>query len=391
MTLKVSGIFYSVQGEGPKVGRPAIFIRLAGCNFNCSWCFVGNTKIKMTKGTKPIKNIRPGNVILSWNGTEIIEDIVTKKFSRTVPILDLLSVSFKEVTKHYNLFVTKEHPFILCSGKIVKAKDLQAGDQVFFLSPSNLQSWRMKGQKNAIFRMSPVTQKQCARFGVKFRGKNGSGTLVKVFNFQTQKTHKFFANSVLVHNCDTPYAKKAVPGKHEEMTEEEILEFIGKYPCSYVVLTGGEPFIQPITELLALLTYKHYTIDVETNGSIRKPYLNQYIDTFVVSPKPPSSGMKTDFKILENIILDRCNSHQETVLKVVVTDEKDYEYAKKLWLDYFDRVSFIFQLESQKEIDSEKANWLIEKVKTDPDLYNRDKVRVMVQMQKIIWGNQRGV
>lgn len=38
MGLKVSEIFYSLQGEGTHVGRPAIFIRLAGCNRSCLWC-----------------------------------------------------------------------------------------------------------------------------------------------------------------------------------------------------------------------------------------------------------------------------------------------------------------------------------------------------------------
>lgn len=34
--LVVSEQFYSLQGEGPSVGRPAIFLRLAGCNLNCN-------------------------------------------------------------------------------------------------------------------------------------------------------------------------------------------------------------------------------------------------------------------------------------------------------------------------------------------------------------------
>lgn len=34
-TLRVSEHFYSIQGEGPTVGVPAIFVRLQGCNLNC--------------------------------------------------------------------------------------------------------------------------------------------------------------------------------------------------------------------------------------------------------------------------------------------------------------------------------------------------------------------
>ncbi len=38
--LPVMEQFYSVQGEGFHSGRPAFFIRLAGCEVGCSWCDV---------------------------------------------------------------------------------------------------------------------------------------------------------------------------------------------------------------------------------------------------------------------------------------------------------------------------------------------------------------
>ena len=31
-------MFYTIQGEGPFVGRPALFVRLNGCNLKCHWC-----------------------------------------------------------------------------------------------------------------------------------------------------------------------------------------------------------------------------------------------------------------------------------------------------------------------------------------------------------------
>lgn len=36
--LKVSEIFYSLQGEGTNAGRPVVFLRTAHCNLACSWC-----------------------------------------------------------------------------------------------------------------------------------------------------------------------------------------------------------------------------------------------------------------------------------------------------------------------------------------------------------------
>jgi 7-carboxy-7-deazaguanine synthase len=36
--LKISEIFYSVQGEGTLVGVPSVFVRTSGCNLRCAWC-----------------------------------------------------------------------------------------------------------------------------------------------------------------------------------------------------------------------------------------------------------------------------------------------------------------------------------------------------------------
>lgn len=36
--LNVVEIFHTIQGEGPDAGRPAIFIRLQGCNLRCFFC-----------------------------------------------------------------------------------------------------------------------------------------------------------------------------------------------------------------------------------------------------------------------------------------------------------------------------------------------------------------
>jgi 7-carboxy-7-deazaguanine synthase len=40
-------IFFSIQGESSRVGRPTTFVRLAGCPLRCSWC---DTKYAFTEG-----------------------------------------------------------------------------------------------------------------------------------------------------------------------------------------------------------------------------------------------------------------------------------------------------------------------------------------------------
>jgi 7-carboxy-7-deazaguanine synthase len=36
--MKISEIFYSIQGEGILVGVPSVFVRSSGCNLRCTWC-----------------------------------------------------------------------------------------------------------------------------------------------------------------------------------------------------------------------------------------------------------------------------------------------------------------------------------------------------------------
>ena len=60
-TLKITEIFYTLQGEGPLSGKPCIFIRLWGCNLNCKWCD--------TKYAKDSKNYT------TWNIQKILDYI----------------------------------------------------------------------------------------------------------------------------------------------------------------------------------------------------------------------------------------------------------------------------------------------------------------------------
>lgn len=52
--LLVHSIFYTIQGEGPFCGYPAVFIRLAGCNLQCPWC---DTEYTESASLMPIEHI----------------------------------------------------------------------------------------------------------------------------------------------------------------------------------------------------------------------------------------------------------------------------------------------------------------------------------------------
>ena len=47
--LTVNEIFYSIQGESTRAGRPCVFVRLTACDLRCSWC---DTPYAFAEGTK---------------------------------------------------------------------------------------------------------------------------------------------------------------------------------------------------------------------------------------------------------------------------------------------------------------------------------------------------
>ncbi|RBP53216.1 7-carboxy-7-deazaguanine synthase QueE [Arenicella xantha] len=52
MTIRITEIFYSIQGESGTIGYPTVFVRLTGCPMRCSYCdtayaFHGGNKMEL--------------------------------------------------------------------------------------------------------------------------------------------------------------------------------------------------------------------------------------------------------------------------------------------------------------------------------------------------------
>ena len=97
----------------------------------------------------------------------------------------------------------------------------------------------------------------------------------------------------------------------------EVTTLSGKKPIT-VSLSGGNPAIQPLGPLIDHGHAQGYRFALETQGSVAKDWFAK-LDTLVLSPKPPSSGMETDWGALAASI-DAAGSKPRTVLKFVVFD-----------------------------------------------------------------------
>jgi len=198
--------------------------------------------------------------------------------------------------------------------------------------------------------------------------------------------------------CDTLYAVESrSPGDRQEMSAEQILAEIdrlsGKRPL-LVTLSGGNPAIQPLGDLIALGRASGYTFSLETQGSLAKTWFGQ-LQQLTLSPKPPSSDMTTDWRKVQDC-LDAA-AGVETVLKLVVMDEADYLFARDA-ARRFPHLPVFLQPCNPEPLEKEEANGLISEKNNARLLRLIDKViadgwfnvRILPQLHVMLWGNKRG-
>ncbi|MFL0572635.1 7-carboxy-7-deazaguanine synthase QueE [Priestia megaterium] len=187
-----------------------------------------------------------------------------------------------------------------------------------------------------------------------------------------------------------------------QLTAEQIwteLKEIGGECFDHVTISGGNPaLIKAIGSLVELLHSQGVKAALETQGSRYQDWFLK-IDDLTISPKPPSSLMKTNFPILDDIIetLIKEKRLAHISIKVVVFNDEDFEYAASVH-ERYPEVPFFVQVgnEDLTTIDNasltqellKKYEWLIYKAVAAK---NMNDVRVLPQVHALVWGNKRGV
>ncbi|MDQ7064879.1 MAG: radical SAM protein [candidate division KSB1 bacterium] len=170
--LRLTEIFYSIQGESTYAGLPCIFIRTTGCDLRCTWCdteyaFYGGRKwrfdeilehirqwpctlVELTGGEPLLQKALPefATLLLDRGYTVLIETGGHRDISvldrRVVKIMDIKCPGSGEAEKNHwpNLryleakdqvkFVVRDRADFDWAVEVIRKHDLQHGPQLLF-------------------------------------------------------------------------------------------------------------------------------------------------------------------------------------------------------------------------------------------------------------------
>jgi 7-carboxy-7-deazaguanine synthase len=209
--------------------------------------------------------------------------------------------------------------------------------------------------------------------------------------------------------CDTDYTWnwENTPWKHDkdvdpsyqkfskeqyliEITTDQVAEKIASFPCTHVIITGGEPLLQDeawqsvISELLK--KDASYQFEVETNGTmIPSSGLDQHISQYNVSPKLDNSGNEASLRIKEDA-LAFFSGTPKAWFKFVISDEGDLSEVEKLIAEHSLPIGRILLMPEGRDMATleKRRLWLAEMCRDRGFRYS-DRLHVQ------LWGSKRGV
>ncbi|WP_409340712.1 7-carboxy-7-deazaguanine synthase QueE [Paenibacillus sp. MBLB4367] len=184
------------------------------------------------------------------------------------------------------------------------------------------------------------------------------------------------------------------------LTAEEIYNQLlstGGDTFAHVTISGGNPALLPqLGELIELLHEHGIQAALETQGSRWQDWFWE-IDDLTLSPKPPSSGMTTDWSVLDSIVRKLSERSRPYSLKVVIFDDADLQFAADVH-ERYPYVPFYAQAGNDRLQETEperllpylleRYEWLIGRVMTHHRL---KQVHVLPQLHTWVWGNKKGV
>lgn len=131
----VKSIFYTIQGEGPNSGMPAVFVRLGGCNLKCKFCDTDfTTDLDEMTAEQVCKAIETENdecnLIVITGGEPMLQNlqILIETISGNLPHINVVQIETAGTVwpMGFENVVMKDEPTveIVCSPKTPKVHPL---------------------------------------------------------------------------------------------------------------------------------------------------------------------------------------------------------------------------------------------------------------------------
>jgi 7-carboxy-7-deazaguanine synthase len=175
--------------------------------------------------------------------------------------------------------------------------------------------------------------------------------------------------------CDTAYAFHE--GKN--LSFDEIIDEIKHFDTNFITVTGGEPLAQrSCYAFLDQLCDIGYDVSLETGGALSIKDVHEKVK-IILDIKTPGSG-ESENNHWDNLLLIKPTDE----IKIVITDQNDYKWAKKVIQEkgLYLNSDILFSPSFGDLEPSELAGWILK---------DNLKVRMQLQLHKIIWGEKKGV
>jgi 7-carboxy-7-deazaguanine synthase len=173
--------------------------------------------------------------------------------------------------------------------------------------------------------------------------------------------------------CDTAYAFSGGEWRGIKDLVDETLSFGSRHVC----VTGGEPLAQArCIDLLKALCDQGLDVSLETSGASDISAVDERVSR-VVDIKTPGSR-----EAARNLEANIALLTESDVLKFVICDRVDYDWAKRWLSEHPDLPCEVFFSPSYTELPGrELADWIIE---------DGLQVRLQLQLHKLLWGDVPG-
>ena len=194
-----------------------------------------------------------------------------------------------------------------------------------------------------------------------------------------------------LHAVESRYRHTWAPLSDVEIWDE-VLRLWNGQPLT-VSISGGNPAIQDFAPVIARGRAAGYRFACETQGSLARDWFAE-LDTLVLSPKPPSSGETVDWDAFDGCV-SAGKPARQSVMKIVVFDETDYQWAKAAHARHPDLPLYLQPGNAEVDPDTPvdlralaaRLEWLTDTAMADGWF----APRILPQLHVLIWGNKRGV